>query len=211
MSKKIIKTEVEDKSQVVRPFLLKRVNNDRRGGSSMAGADSDAGVRKGEQEIYNRGFTDGINAGRLQVLREIEGELKIVRTLVEGIERLKEEIYGKIEEDVVNMSCLIAKKIIYEITEHNRETVIAAAKEAIKRASDRAMLKIRINPVDYDTLNQNRSELLQCIDGIKSIIFEADESIQPGGCLIETNHGDVDARIDSQIRVMEGELRRVGR
>lgn len=208
MSRRIIKTEVEDKSQVVKPFLLKLVNNDRGDGSSMAGADSDAGTKKGEQEVYSRGFTDGVNAGRLQILTDIKGELKIVRTLVEGIERLREEIYDKIEDDVVNMSCSIAKKIIYEITGHNRDVVVASAKEAIRRASDRAMLKIRINPVDYDTLNQNRSELLQCIDGIKSIIFEADESIQPGGCLVETNYGDVDARIDSQIRVVEGELRR---
>jgi flagellar biosynthesis/type III secretory pathway protein FliH len=33
--------------------------------------------------------------------------------------------------------------------------------------------------------------------------LEADETIQPGGCIIETQLGDVDARIDQQIKVLE--------
>ena len=101
---------------------------------------------------------------------------------------------------------MIAKKIIGEIAEEGRDIVVNIAKEAIKRASDREALRIRVAPVDYDALNKKRSELLQCIDGIKSLIFEADESVQPGGCLIETNQGEIDARIESQIKVIKGAL-----
>jgi flagellar assembly protein FliH len=58
-------------------------------------------------------------------------------------------------------------------------------------------------------LNQKKSELLHCFDGIRSILFEEDDSIQPGGCLIETNQGDIDARLESQVRVIEGDIRKV--
>jgi flagellar biosynthesis/type III secretory pathway protein FliH len=37
-------------------------------------------------------------------------------------------------------------------------------------------------------------------DGLR---LEEDETILPGGCLIETQLGDVDARIDRQIKIIE--------
>ena len=36
-----------------------------------------------------------------------------------------------------------------------------------------------------------------------NISFEADETILTGGCLIETNSGDIDARIDKQIEAVD--------
>lgn len=203
---RVLKTD--DHSKEIRPFLLKSVGSLAEGAGSEAKTDNDSEAVNREEEAYKRGVSDGIQAGRLQILGEIEKELKLFRSIIEGMDKAREEIYRKIEEDVVEMSISIAKKVIYEAAEKERETVVAAAKEAIKRASDREMLKIKINPSDYETLSKRRTELLQSLDGIKSIIFEEDESVWPGGCLIETHQGDIDARVESQIRVIEGELRK---
>lgn len=200
--------KTSDKSREIRPFLLKSVNSPGEGAQSSPEIENkDSERMKIEEDAYKKGFTDGIHAGRLKILGEIENELKLLRVLIDGIERVRKEIYGNIEADVVEISLTIARKIIYEAAEKERQIAVDTVKEAIKKASDREMLKIKINPVDYQMLNQKRTELIQCLDGIKSIIFEEDESIQRGGCLIETNQGDIDARIDSQIRVIEGGIR----
>lgn len=199
--------KVNEGSHDIKPFRLKSVAVSPEDTPSGQG-DPDSGRLKREEESYKKGFSDGIQAGRLQILQEIEKELNLIRSLTEGIQRLREEIYERMETEVVEMSLAIARKVIYGVTEQDREIVVATAKEAIKKASDRAMLKIKINPVDYEVMNKKRTELVQCIDGIKSILFEVDESVQPGGCLIETNQGDIDARIESQVRVIEGEIRK---
>lgn len=206
---RVLKTS--DESPEIRPFLLKSVDSSTEDAHSGPEVDKDSERMKIEEDAYKRGFADGIHAGRLQILGEIENELKLLRVLIEGIERVREEIYGSIEADVIEISLTIARKIIYEAAEKERQIVVTTVQEAIKKASDREMLKIKINPVDYQILNKKRTELIQCLDGIKSIIFEEDESIQRGGCLIETNQGDIDARIDSQIRVIEGEIRKGSR
>ena len=41
-----------------------------------------------------------------------------------------------------------------------------------------------------------RPEILQLFEETKSIIFEAHPSIEKGGCIIESNFGTVDARIE---------------
>lgn len=205
MSGKILKTEVKDRSGV-KPFRLNIVDHGKGRTSSAGPGDLNSDMKNVTRDAYNKGLEDGLNKGRLLTLKEIGTEIKILKGLIEGTEKLKDELYRKMENDVVEISVMIAKKIIGEIAEKDRNIVVNMAKEAIKRASDREMLRIRVAPVDYDALNKKRSELLQCIDGIKSLIFEADESVQPGGCLIETNQGEIDARIESQVKVIKGTL-----
>lgn len=203
---RIVKTD--DNSREIKPFRLSSVNATKGNPVFSSNYGGDNGAKKKEEMAYEKGLSDGINAGRLQVLKEIENELKLLRSLIVGIEKVREDIYRNIESVVVEMSISIAKKIVYEITENEREVVVTTAREAIKKASDREMLKLKINPVDYETLNKNRTALLKSLDGIKSIVIEEDPSIQPGGCLVETNQGDIDGRIDSQMRVIEDEIRR---
>lgn len=202
----IVKTD--DNSKDVKPFQLRSVSASGCGRPAVSGYQRDNKANKEEEMAYEKGFSNGINTGRLQILKEIESELKLLRSLIVGIEKVREEIYSNIESVVVEMAISIAKKIVYETGEHERDMVVAVAREAIKKASDREMLKIRVNPVDHEAINKSRTDLLKCLDGIKSIIIEEDGSIQPGGCLIETNQGDVDGRIDSQFRVIEEEMRR---
>ena len=205
VSKRILKSEVRDNSDI-KTFHLKKVENVMGEMSSASSGEIDSEIKHIKLEAYNKGLEDGMNRGRIQVLQDVGTELKILKGLIEGADKLKDELYGKIENDVVEISLMIARKIIGEIAEKARDVVVNSAKEAIKRASDREVLKIRVAPADYDALNKKRSELLQCIDGIKSLLIEVDESVQPGGCLIETNQGDIDARIESQFKVLQGAL-----
>ena len=205
MSKRILKAEVNDRSDV-KPFHLKTVEDNMGQTLSAGSEEKDSEIRHVKLEAYNKGLDVGLNKGRMQILKDVGTELKILKGLIEGADKLKDELYSKIENDVVEIALMIARKIIGEIAEKDRDVVVNSAKEAIKRASDREVLRIRVAPVDYDALNKKRSELLQCIDGIKSLLIEVDESVQPGGCLIETNQGDIDARIESQFKVIQGSL-----
>lgn len=209
MAGRILKTEIKDGSDV-KPFHMKTVDNGMGRMSSAGSGGTDSEVKQIQKAAYNKGLEDGLNKGRILTLKEIGTELKILKGLIGGVEKLKDELYRKIEKDVVEISIMIAGKIIGDIAVEGRDVVVNIAKEAIKRASDREVLRIRVAPVDYETLNKKRSELLQCIDGIKSLIFEVDESVQPGGCLIETNQGDIDARIESQLKVIKGAMTAAG-
>jgi len=205
VSKRILKTGVLNRPEV-KPFNLKIVENCIGMASSGSSEETASEIDSEKIAAYNKGLDEGMNKGRMQILNNLGAELKILKQLIEGAINLKDELYSKIENDVIGISLMIARKIICEIAEKDREVVVNSAKEAIKRASDRAVLRIRVAPVDYDALNKKRSELLQCFDGIKSLLIEVDESVQPGGCLIETNQGDIDARIDSQFQVLKESL-----
>jgi len=76
-------------------------------------------------------------------------------------------------------------------------------KEALKKILDHKGIKIKVSPADLQFVKDSKLQLLDSIDAAEGIIFEEDPSIREGGCIIETSLGDIDARIDKQIQMVE--------
>lgn len=191
----------------IKPFLLRSVYSSEDISRAAPGKEEESQKVKLDKEVFGKGFAEGIDAGRMQMLKELSHELNLLRSLIDGIRKLSAGIYGMIETDIVELSLSIARKIVYEVAEKDREVVVNTVKEAIKKTTDRGTIKIKISPVDYEIMSKNKSDLLQYFDGLKSISFDVDETIHPGGCMVETNHGEIDARIDSQFKIIEEELK----
>ena len=85
----------------------------------------------------------------------------------------------------------------------NKEVVINVVKEAIKKVVDHGKIIIKVNPSDLQLINNSDRQFLNFVDNIENITFEGDETISVGGCVIETDFGDIDARIEKQFQVVE--------
>ena len=55
---------------------------------------------------------------------------------------------------------------------------------------------IKIHPTDKEYAESFRPELLHMFSEIKNITFVANSGIARGGCVVETNFGVIDARIE---------------
>jgi flagellar assembly protein FliH len=44
------------------------------------------------------------------------------------------------------------------------------------------------------------------LEGVKSVQVSEDSSVDSGGCVIETDFGEIDARISSQLAELESEI-----
>ena len=60
-----------------------------------------------------------------------------------------------------------------------------------------------MNPADLQFIKDTQSQLSHFLHDVETIRFEAEDSIQSGGCLIETDMGDIDARIEKQFQAIE--------
>jgi len=110
------------------------------------------------------------------------------------------------ETETVRLALAIAKKVIGHETEHG-PVIQHVLKAAMKKVVDPRHLTIRLNPKDIDTVDGFKQELLLADDVGALLRLEADEMIQRGGCMIETKLGDLDARIDQQIKIIEDLLK----
>ena len=171
---------------------------------------SSAGAQTQDQEqiqqLIEEAFNKGMDQGRAETIaaqqEKIDRGAAALKNAIEEMVRVHQQDVDRMETETIRLALAIAKKVIGHETEHG--TVIGhVLKSAIKKVVDPRHLTVRLNPKDIDTVNGLKQELLLADDFGAVIHLEADEMIQRGGCIIETKLGDVDARIDQQIRIIE--------
>jgi type III secretion protein L len=109
------------------------------------------------------------------------------------------------EPDILRLAVKIAKKIIGREIESDPATVAEIVKTALGYAERSQPLTLRVNPADLPALQTCRNQLEQSA-GARAIGLIADPGVSIGGCVIETESGTIDARLETQLRVLEAGL-----
>ena len=152
---------------------------------------------------FQKGFTEGEKVGFEAGSKRVD---PLINSLSQGLEQLKNirrEIHRKIEKEVAQLALSIAKKIVCHEVKTTEETVVCVAREALSRVENPGKIKVKLNPADLQFIQDTKSQLSHFLDDVDSIRFEAEDSIRSGGCLIETDMGDIDARIETQLQAIE--------
>jgi flagellar assembly protein FliH len=149
---------------------------------------------------FNKGFEEGVNSLSLKYKTEYSEKLltriEYFQNIISSIEKQLVLQNSEFEHLVINLSSMIAEKIIKR--EIEKKTIISEnLKEAVKKVLGANNLIIRVNPCDYgEIFLESKSFFLE--DSFSKVQFEEVDSIEIGGCFIETEIGNVDARISSQ-------------
>jgi type III secretion protein L len=67
------------------------------------------------------------------------------------------------------------------------------------------MLTVRVSNADLSRLEEMR-ESINALGRAQYIDFVADQAIVKGGCIIESASGTIDARLETQLRILENAL-----
>ena len=165
-------------------------------------------VEKVKATFYRKGFEEGKRKAESSVLA-------LKEMFKEAIEKLKIEKQNFIEEsekELVEMALAIAKKIIRREVSVDREIVKKIAREALRRVMNSPTRKIivRINPRDWEALTEMDKDFLLSELSESEVIIEKDESIQSGGCIVETEGQMINASIENQIEEISRALMEEG-
>lgn len=106
----------------------------------------------------------------------------------------------------VRMSAAIAKRLIRRHIDADPSIVTGMLSEALQLAAGTPHLRLRLNQHDIDLLGGVAEEVVRSMATCKQAEILADNTIDPGGCIIETQHGTIDARIDTMLDKICDEL-----
>jgi flagellar assembly protein FliH len=160
-----------------------------------------------EHEAYKKGYEagreEGYKEGQAEVMRLIDRLGTVVSTAVD----IRDELIKSSEKMMTEMILMIARKVIKDEIVERREVVINNIKEAIKRVKDRDRIDIRVNFADLDMTTAHKDELIKMMESLRKVNIYEDSRVERGGCIIETDVGSVDARISTQLDVIEEAIR----
>ena len=166
----------------------------------------DEEIKTESEKSYEKGKSDGIAESKEEaktIIKEIENKMKIEvqKRLAEQINQELEDRrrhFKLLEEDVYHATILIAKKILDAEISLNPNLISNIIKKALSYISQRDGIKIRVSQYDYEYVKNSVYSFNYHSDGVYEIEIIADEHIEAGGCLIETNSTIVDARVEKR-------------
>jgi flagellar assembly protein FliH len=160
-------------------------------------------VEKIEAEARQKGAGEGreqgYQEGRAEVQRLIDNLQRIISAAIERRNLIIEEA----ETQVINLVLLIAKKVIKVISENQKNVVINNVVQALRKLKSRGEVVIRVNLADLELTSAHIGDFMKMVENVKSITVLEDSSVDRGGCILETDFGQIDARISSQLSEIE--------
>jgi len=170
-----------------------------------------AGIEEQAEEIskeaYAKGFKEGEKAGMESEKRELKPVLQALNAGILELDSVRSELHFAAEKQAVELGLVIARKIICHEVSINNETIFGVLKEALKKVTDQEEIHIKMNPSDLKAIKDAEFRVSSLGKGVDNVILGPADGISRGECVIETNFGVIDARIDSQIKVVEEGLR----
>ncbi len=163
-------------------------------------------LRMVEQKAYGAGFIDGKQTGAEEARDEMAATLRQFRRAYVELEKYRKEIYLNAEATAVELAMAITRKLVHFEVSANPDIVLAVIRDALTRIVDQERICIHVNPADMPVVTGAMEAFVGGVKSTDTMTFEPDPSVLPGGCLIVTNFGEIDAGIDTQIAMIEERL-----
>jgi flagellar assembly protein FliH len=73
----------------------------------------------------------------------------------------------------------------------------------LRKLKSKANVTIRVNLDDVQLATDHARDFISKIENVQNVTVMEDSSVDKGGCIIETDFGQIDARISSQLAEIE--------
>jgi len=198
-----------DEGQVIRQQAeqdAERIINDAQKRAYQIEDELRQNISSQQKEALDKGREDGRVDGFAEGKAEVDRLIERTQLILERAQDKRAEILAETEHEIVNLTLLIARKVIKVISENQRNIIISNVVEALRKVKAHGNIIIRVNLLDLKLATEHKEDFINMLEGVKSIQVVEDSSVDSGGCIIETDFGEIDARIASQLAELENKI-----
>jgi flagellar assembly protein FliH len=159
-----------------------------------------------EREAYEAGFAQGEKDGFEMGAKKLDKVLDRTEETLKGMVSYKGEFIKLYEKEILGLISHIAEKVVHGQVKIDHTVVRETIFEAFNLVVDRSEVRIKVSPEDVEYVKEIRPTFFDRIKDLKSITIESDPSVSPGGCLMETVFGEIDARLEGQLEKIAGAI-----
>lgn len=159
-----------------------------------------------EEEARKRGEDAGREEGYQEGRKEAERLVERLHVIIDRAIEKREEMISEAETQMIDLVLLISRKVIKVISENQKNVVVNNIVQALRKLKSRGDVAVRVNLADLDLATDHTRDFMKMVENVKSITILEDTSVDPGGCIIETDFGQIDARITSQLKEIEEKI-----
>ncbi|MFH1278415.1 MAG: FliH/SctL family protein [Candidatus Eisenbacteria bacterium] len=152
------------------------------------------------------GFDARLAAAAEDAARPVEEIVGRFTSMMDDFEAQRRDLVRSSEDTVVRLAVAVARRILSEAVTVDEEGVLETVRRALKQVVEKENVIIHVNPDDLRIVREHGSEWLGILEGTRSLEIQEDDRIGRGGCLVETESGNVEAQIEKQLKTLERAL-----
>jgi type III secretion protein L len=119
------------------------------------------------------------------------------------LEREIERVHTEIQKVIVPLALKAAKKIVGREIELTPTTTVDIVSNSMKAVAQHKKIIIYVNKKDLEVLEANKERLKKGFEHLESFSLRDRNDILPGGCIIETEAGIINAQIANKWTALE--------
>jgi flagellar assembly protein FliH len=157
-----------------------------------------------EEKAYSEAYALGLEEGRKEAFKafsnQINEKLNLLNELVVHMANMKEYFFNSNESHLVTLVYHLAKRVAFsEISEKYNDIIVNVLSESVRLAHSDEKIRIVISDKQLEFLETLQKENSRDLEFLRQVEIVTDENIKVGGCIIKTNYGEVDARIEERV------------
>jgi flagellar biosynthesis/type III secretory pathway protein FliH len=158
------------------------------------------GIEERARAIFDEAYVEGEKVGIEMGMKKLEPVLKRLEQGVAQFDDLVRDMWKKAEDVAVSLAVSLAEGIVLKECEEHREVIADMARKAMDLCHEKTQVIIRVRKDDARYLSGMESSTLRIVP---------DDSMRTPGFIIETEFGEVDGMISTQMAEIRNEY--VGR
>lgn len=159
------------------------------------------------KKAYTLGFDEGVQKAMAEKKEELDLQADETARLLISFNHIKEELVYQNEAHLIRLVYDIACKIAFDHIEQHEESVLKVIKMAIETAQIEENVNVLIAPQQLEFLEKIKAKSGRENEFLKNIKFVDSDQVSPGSCIVETNYGVIDARIEERVQKLWTELK----
>ena len=153
-----------------------------------------------EKAAKEEGIKEGKMMADLELKNSIESEREKIASSLQKLDSAIDETKAqieKLESELSSIALDIAKEVIIkEISTESAKVAASIAKELLKSMSGNLNVVIKVNPADFEFLNN-------LAKGKENLTIKSDDAIAKGGVVIISENGNIDGSIMSRYKLLK--------
>lgn len=196
--------EIEQQATIKAEQLLQKAKKDVEKMLVEAREEAERLKTAAQKTGYEKGMIEGRQKAEVDCRAEYErmsqDALEDIKTVIENVEQMKEEMLQKYRNQLKDVAIAIAEKVIQVSLKSSEEVIERMVISATEKLKTREWAKVYIARCDAELMVEGDSSLLQHLahlsDHVKIVIMENEA---PGTCIIELPDEIIDASASTQM------------
>jgi flagellar assembly protein FliH len=195
-------------SGIASPVAWRQVGDTaERSGHARAGQ-SQPGERLAETESHHReaieqartaAFREGESIGRKQAAAEVQPVIERLARSIEELALLRPRLRREAEQDMLRLALAVARRILRRELAMDPEALHGLALAALEKMNTEQIHRVRVHP----SMAPQMRALLENSAACGAVEVIPDAGREPGALVFETERGNLDASVETQLEEIE--------